>query len=90
VQAELELSEDKSSAPGNGTAEGAPSAADTPPAAPEAEAAVETEQDPVVQLINSAAGCFKVLESGERVALSDAQWRLELARHFKQGKAAGD
>ena len=47
----------------------------------------ETER--IIQLINNREGCWKVLPGGERVALSDQEWRSELARHFRRGTPAG-
>ncbi len=45
------------------------------PAAPEAS---------VLELANTTAGCWKVLENEERVELSDADWRRELAHLFRR------
>lgn len=63
---------------------------DTAPAAAVTEAAPPAESEAmengvrVVQLINSKDGCWKLLSDGERVALNDEEWRIELARQFKR------
>lgn len=43
---------------------------------------VETEEpsEKVSELANTAEGCWKLLSGGERVDLSDQEWRQELAR----------
>lgn len=43
----------------------------------------EGEQPPIVavtELGNTADGCWKVLRDGERIVLTDQEWRVELAR----------
>lgn len=47
------------------------------------------EPERFIQLINNQDGCWKVLSDGERVDLSDQEWRAELARHFKRETRAG-
>ena len=42
------------------------------------------ETEKIIQLINNKEGCWKMLPGGERVALSDEEWRSELARHFRR------
>ncbi|MBI4082266.1 MAG: hypothetical protein HY423_06600 [Candidatus Lambdaproteobacteria bacterium] len=40
---------------------------------------------PVIELGHDRAGCWKVTEAGGRVALSEAEWRQELARLLAKG-----
>ena len=41
--------------------------------------------DAVAELGNTAEGCWKVLADGQRVELSDKDWRKELARLLAPG-----
>lgn len=49
----------------------------------EVEPTVPTEP-PVHLLVNGPDGCFKEVEGGETVKLSEEEWRLELARIFRR------
>lgn len=81
LQAELELDE-AAQAAGEGAQPGtdAPAQEETAPAEPPVR---------VARLVNDQEGCWKVLETGEKVALSDEEWRAELAHHFRR-EGAGD
>ena len=72
-------------APGNGTEP----AGRPPMEIPASEEMDSEETERIIQLINNREGCWKVLPGGERVALSDQEWRSELARHFRRGTPAG-
>ncbi len=45
--------------------------------------------DAIVELANTREGCWKVLASGKRVQLSDAEWREELADLLAHGPPPG-
>ncbi len=75
-------------------ASAAPQAADRadPPAAAAEDAGAEAPQEDagprVLRLVHSAEGCWKELEDGQRVDLSETEWRSELARQFKHEQPA--
>ncbi len=69
-QAELELD-----------AAGAPGDADEQAASGEAP---EEEGPRIVRLISNSEGCWKELEDGRRIDLSEEEWRTELARQFRK------
>ena len=81
-----------SSPPPESAAEGA--TADDPtaddPTADDPTADDTTRGDPtaqdarLVKLVNNQEGYWKVLEDGRRIDLSEEEWRMELARHFKR------
>lgn len=50
---------------------------------PAEEAPAEPEAR-VLELANTTAGCWKVVDGEERVELSDAEWRQELAHLFRK------
>lgn len=54
--------------------------------APEAEPAPPEEV--VVELVNNHQGCWKVLDDGERVELSEEEWRQALSRQFRKARSA--
>lgn len=81
--------------------EAAPPSADTPEngasngASVSADASVDeaSDEEPpeeigpqVVELGNNAEGAWKVMDSGERVALDEAEWRQELTHQFSRQK----
>ncbi len=61
-----------------------------PEESPPAQEAQPAEDPPVpansvTELVNTAGGCWKVLADGQRVELSDKDWRKELARLLAPG-----
>ena len=46
--------------------------------------AITGEKPLVVELSNTAEGCWKILAGGERVEISAAEWRRELALQFSK------
>ena len=97
LQAEFDLRESASreegppsspaSPPPDSAAEGAtaddPAAADT--TADDTTRGDPTAQDArLVKLVNNQEGYWKVLEDGRRIDLTEEEWRMELARHFKR------
>ncbi len=55
------------------------------PTADDTTRADSTQQDArLVKLVNNQEGYWKVLEDGRRIDLSEEEWRMELARHFKR------
>lgn len=76
-------------APQAAAAEAAPAAGSAPePPVASAEAPAETDAGPrVLRLVHTAEGCWKELEDGQRVELSEADWHAELARHFRRNTA---
>ncbi len=73
--------------PPESAAEGAtaddPTAAD--PTADDTTRGDPTAQDArLVKLVNNQEGYWKVLEDGRRIDLTEEEWRMELARHFKR------
>ncbi len=71
------------------TGNGAEPAGHPPVEIPASEEMAGEETERIIQLINNHEGCWKVLSGGERVALSDQEWRSELARHFRRETPAG-
>ena len=73
-------SSDSPGANGASASDGGPSqgppASDPEPATP--------APDRVIRLINNREGCWKVLADGDRVELSEEEWRIELGRQFKR------
>ena len=97
LQAESDLRESASpeegpprspaSPPPESAAEGAtvddPTAAD--PTGDDTTRGDPTAQDArLVKLVNNQEGYWKVLEDGRRSDLTEEEWRMELARHFKR------
>ncbi len=92
LQAEFDLRESAS------PEEGAPRGPPSPPSESAAEGATAddptaddtTRGDPtapdarLVKLVNNQEGYWKVLEDGRRIDLTEEEWRMELARHFKR------
>lgn len=59
-------------------------------ASPDA-AAPAAQPDPpqVAELANTGEGCWKVVAGGEKVELTPAEWRRELARLFSKSQPPG-
>ncbi|MEE8394499.1 MAG: hypothetical protein V3S29_00475 [bacterium] len=73
-------SENGGQPPGDAQTEGEPG--QDPAPAPPAEPLV-------LELANTEDGCWKVLEGGQKVEITAAEWRKELARLFAKSGAAG-
>ena len=44
----------------------------------------------VLRYVNDKSGCWAELEGGQRIELSEEQWRQAIAKHFKPSRQIED